>query len=113
MYKDLTPLINQHFDLDSTSGKYHIKQGQRFKSHFIDIKTRARYFVLSFLRGCERQNRRVTFDDICLEVIPLLKNGIIPENTLISDILEDIAIPNKETGEWRLKSKDAKLFDDF
>lgn len=110
---DLTPLINQHFDLDSTSGKYHIRQGQRFKSHFIDIKTRARYFVLSFLRGCERQNRRVTFDDICLEVIPLLKNGIIPENTLISDILEDIAIPNKETGEWRLKSKDAKLFDDF
>lgn len=113
MYKDLTPLINQHFDLDSTSGKYHIKQGQRFKSHFIDIKTRARYFVLSFLRGCERQNRRVTFDDICLEVIPLLKNGIMPEKALISDILEDIAIPNKQTGEWRLKSKEPKLFDDF
>ena len=112
VYSDLTPLINQHFDLDSTSGKYHIKQGQKFKSH-LDIKTRARYFVLSFLRGCERQNRRVTFDDICLEVIPLLKNGIIPENALISDILEDIAIPNKQTGEWRLKSKDAKLFDDF
>lgn len=111
MYNDLTPLINQHFDLDNTNGKYHIKQGQRFKSHFIDIKTRTRYFVLSFLRGCERQNRRVTFDDICLEVIPLLKNGITPENTLISDILEDIAIPNKQTGEWKLKTKEPKLFD--
>lgn len=111
MCDDLTPLINQNFDFDSASGKYHIKQGQRFKSHFIDIKTRTRYFVLSFLRGCERQNRRVTFDDICLEVIPLLKNGITPENTLISDILEDIAIPNKQTGEWKLKTKEPKLFD--
>ena len=111
MYNDLTPFINQNFDLDSASGKYHIKQGERFKSHLIDIKTRARYFVLSFLRGCERQNRRVTFDDICLEVIPLLKNGIMPQNTLISEILGEIAIPNKATGEWKLKPKEAKLFD--
>lgn len=112
MYNDLTPFINQNFDLDSASGKYHIKQGERFKSHLIDIKTRARYFVLSFLRGCERQNRRVTFDDICLEVIPLLKNGIMPQNTLISDILQEIAIPNAKTGEWKLKIKEPKLFDD-
>ena len=112
MYNDLTPFINQNFDLDSASGKYHIKQGERFKSHLIDIKTRARYFVLSFLRGCERQNRRVTFDDICLEVIPLLKNGIMPQNTLISDILQEIAIPNAKTGEWKLKTKEPKLFDD-
>ena len=112
MYNDLTPFINQNFDLDSASGKYHIKQGERFKSHLIDIKTRARYFVLSFLRGCERQNRRVTFDDICLEVIPLLKNGIMPQNTLISDILQEIAIPNDKTGEWKLKTKEPKLFDD-
>lgn len=112
MYNDLTPFINQNFDLDSASGKYHIKQGERFKSHLIDIKTRARYFVLSFLRGCERQNRRVTFDDICLEVIPLLKNGIMPQNTLISDILQEIAIPNTKTGEWKLKTKEPKLFDD-
>lgn len=111
MYNDLTPFINQNFDLDSASGKYHIKQGERFKSHLIDIKTRARYFVLSFLRGCERQNRRVTFDDICLEVIPLLKNGIMPQNTLISDILQEIAIPNAKTGEWKLKTKEPKLFD--
>lgn len=67
MYNDLTPLINENFDFDKTSGKYHIKKGEKFKSHFIDIKTRTRYFVLSFLRGCERQNRRVTLDDITLE----------------------------------------------
>lgn len=82
MYNDLTPLINENFDFDKTSGKYHIKKGEKFKSHFIDIKTRTRYFVLSFLRGCERQNRRVTLDDITLEVIPLLKNGITPEKKL-------------------------------
>lgn len=113
MYNDLTPLINENFDFDKTSGKYHIKKGEKFKSHFIDIKTRTRYFVLSFLRGCERQNRRVTLDDITLEVIPLLKNGITPEKKLISDILKEIAVPNKETGEWRLKPKEASLFDDL
>ncbi|TQR60504.1 DNA methyltransferase [Campylobacter troglodytis] len=111
MYNDLTPLINENFDLDKTSGKYHIKKGEKFKSHLIDIKTRTRYFVLSFLRGCERQNRRVTLDDITLEVIPLLKNGITPEKKLISDILKEIAVPNKETGEWRLKPKEPSLFD--
>lgn len=113
MYNDLTPLINENFDFDKTSGKYHIKKGEKFKSHFIDIKTRTRYFVLSFLRGCERQNRRVTLDDITLEVIPLLKNGITSEKKLISDILKEIAVPNKETGEWRLKPKEASLFDDL
>lgn len=112
MFKDLTAFINQNFDYDSSSGKYHIRQGQKFKSQ-IDIKVRAKYFILSFLRGAERRNEKSTFDDICLEVIPLLKNGITPDEEYIKDILEEVAIPNKTTGEWKLKTDDPKLFDDI
>lgn len=112
MFKDLTAFINQNFDYDSSSGKYHIRQGQKFKSQ-IDIKVRAKYFILSFLRGAERRNEKSTFDDICLEVIPLLKNGITPDKEYIKDILEEVAIPNKTTGEWKLKTSEPKLFDDI
>ncbi len=112
MFKDLTAFINQNFDYDNSSGKYHIRQGQKFKSK-IDIKVRAKYFILSFLRGAERRNEKSTFDDICLEVIPLLKNGITPDKKDIKDILEEVAIPNKATGEWELKTSDPKLFDDI
>ena len=112
MFKDLTAFINQNFDYDNSSGKYHIRQGQKFKSK-IDIKVRAKYFILSFLRGAERRNEKSTFDDICLEVIPLLKNGITPDKKDIKDILEEVAIPNKTTGEWKLKTSDPKLFDDI
>ena len=112
MFKDLTAFINQNFDYDNSSGKYHIRQGQKFKSK-IDIKVRAKYFILSFLRGAERRNEKSTFDDICLEVIPLLKNGITPDKKDIKDILEEVAIPNRTTGEWKLKTSDPKLFDDI
>ena len=112
MFKDLTAIINQNFDYDSASGKYHIRQGEKFKSQ-IDIKVRAKYFILSFLRGAERRNEKSDFDDICLEVIPLLKNGVTPEKKLIREILEEVAIPNKKTGAWRLKTSEPKLFDDI
>ena len=112
MFNDLTTFINQNFDYDNSSGKYHIRQGQKFKSQ-IDIKVRAKYFIISFLRGAERRNEKSTFDDICLEVIPLLKNGITPDKKDIKEILEEVAIPNKTTGEWKLKTSEPKLFDDI
>mgnify|MGYP003376773207 FL=1 len=82
-YADLTPLINANFDLDEKSGKYHIRRGQKFKSHTIPLELRTKYFLLSYLRGAKRQGKRAYFDDICLEIIPLLKNGVAPSNELI------------------------------
>lgn len=113
-YEDLTPIINANFDFDEKTGKYHIKKGEKFKSHKIDIKVRTRYFLLSYLRGCERQNKKAYFDDICLEIIPLLKNDITPDESLIKEVLEQIALPNVNTGEWKLKKLgiERKLFDE-
>lgn len=110
-YEDLTALINGNFDFDEKTQKYHIKKGQKFKSYKIDIKVRTRYFLLSYLRGCERQNKKAYFDDICLEIIPLLKNGVSPDENLIKEVLEQIALPNTKTGEWILKTKERTLFD--
>ena len=55
----------------------------------------------------ERQGKKAYFDDTCLEIIPLLKNGVSPSDELIKEVLEDIATPNYEIGEWRLKDKKA------
>ncbi|RAX54051.1 hypothetical protein CCY99_05050 [Helicobacter sp. 16-1353] len=109
MFENLTPIINQHFDYDETSKKYHIKKGEKFKNHTIDIRDRTKYFIISFLRSCERQRKKVSFDDICLEVIPLLKNGIIPSKDLIRDTLEEIA--SIDSGFYRLKGVERSLFD--
>ena len=114
-YADLTSLLNQYFELDTISGKYHIPKNTKFKSPKIPLEKRAKYFLISYLRGAERQGKKAYFDDICLEIIPLLKNGVSPSNELIREILEDIAMPNRITGEWRLKDKkgtQGSLFDD-
>lgn len=111
-YADLTPLINANFDLDETSGKYHIRKGQKFKSHTIPLELRTKYFLLSYLRGAKRQGKKAYFDDICLEIIPLLKNGVSPSKELVKEILESIAIPKQESGEWVLKGREIGLFDE-
>lgn len=43
----------------------------------------------------------------------LLKNGVQANNKLVREILSELAIENKETNEWRLKPKEASLFDNF
>lgn len=109
-YADLTPLINANFDLDTTSGKYHLKKGQKFKSNTIPLELRTKYFLLSYLREAKRQGKKAYFDDICLEIIPLLKNGVSPSKESIKEVLESIAIPVQNSGEWVLKGENVGLF---
>lgn len=108
-YVDLTPIINENFDYDEKSGKYHIKKGQKLKSHDIPLKKRAHYFILSYLRSAARQNKSVSFDDICLECIPMMKNGVTPSKDMIRDILEKVAI-KYEGDRWQLKGEKSGLF---
>lgn len=113
-FASLDPIIETNFDYDEESKKYHIKQGQKFKSHKIPLETRTRYFLISYLNKAKRQGKKATFDDICLEIIPLLKNGVSPSKESIYKILQQIAIGDKESGEWRLKEKgeERSLFDE-
>ncbi|MDO7252519.1 DNA methyltransferase [Helicobacter cappadocius] len=108
-FETLTPIINENYDYDKETQKYHIKKGSKFKSHNISIETRAKYFIVSFLKKAQRQNTKITFDDICLEVIPLLKNGVTPSKELIKDILEEVSILTQE-GNYVFKSASMSLF---
>jgi 16S rRNA G966 N2-methylase RsmD len=100
-YQDLTPLLRQKFDYDELQQKYFIKKNTKFKTH-VDVRLRVRYYLLSYLRQMEHRQVHPTFDDIVLSIMPLLKNGITPENQTILGVLEVLA--EKDTlGRWRLK----------
>jgi len=100
-YNDLTPILLEHFDYDKETEKYNIKKNTGFKT-YIDVKLRIKYYVISYLRRQERENRNPTFNDIVLHIMPLLKNGVTPEHQTILSVLEDIC---ERVGAdlWRLK----------
>jgi len=109
-YSDLTPILLQHFDYNENTEQFTLKKNTKFKTH-IDVKLRIKYYLISYLRRMERENKHSHFDEVVLAILPLLKNGITPENQTILNVLEDIA---ERTGDdsWRLKRDGQKrLFD--
>ena len=105
--------VNQNFEYNMQDKKYRIKSGTKFKGSSVPLEDRTRYFIVSYLGRCEIEGRKAIFDDICLEVLPLLKNGVTPDDVFIREILEEVAILNKKTGGWKLKTSEPKLFDDI
>ena len=107
-YSDLTPLLMNNFYYDEENDSFFIKKNTKFTTH-IDINLRIRYYLISLLRRKEREGQNVTFDEICLEIIPLLKNGTTPENQTILKVLEDIG---QRCGDnyWILKKQENDLF---
>ena len=112
-FENVLLLINERFDYDSTTQLYHIRDAASILNYGIPIEDRARYYILGELKKAERENRGVNFDSLCLNILPLLKNGVQANNKLLREILSELAIENKDTGERKLKSKEMKLFDDF
>jgi hypothetical protein len=52
----------------------------------------------------ELEHKPAHFDDIILNIMPRLKNGITPENQTILNVLEDIATCVDEDS-WKLKTQ--------
>lgn len=106
-YSDLTPLLMGSFDYDEEADKFTIKKGSKFKAH-IDVRLRIRYYLLSYLTRKGREGHDPNFDEIVLAVLPLLKNGITPENQTILSVLGDIA---QHIGNdcWKLKKDEGQL----
>ena len=105
-YSDLTPILLGNFDYDEKNELFTIKKDTKFKSH-IDVKLRIKYYLISYLRRMERENKISTFDEIVFSILPLLKNGTTPEHQTVLTVLEDIA---ERVGQdnWKLK-KDGQL----
>lgn len=100
-YSDLTDVLTQNFDYNEETERYTLHEKNKFKTH-IDVKLRIRYYLLSYLRRMERQNYNPTFDEIVLDILPLLRNGVTPEHQTILSVLKDIG---EHVGDdrWRLK----------
>lgn len=106
-YSDLTPVLRNYFDYDNTTQRYHIRKNKPFTTH-IDVNVRIKYFLWSFLVRMEKENKKVNFDEIIMNIMPLLKNGTTPENQTVLKVLEDIG---QRCGDdsWTLKKKDPQL----
>lgn len=107
-YTDLTPLLIENYDYDDKSQKFKLKKDTKFRTH-IDVRLRIKYFLTSYLRRKEREGVSPHFDDIILYIMPLLKNGVTPENQTILSVLSDIAERVNEDC-WTLKKDLLELF---
>jgi DNA modification methylase len=109
-YTDLTPILLCSFDYNEETELFTIQKNSKFMTH-IDVRLRIRYYLLSYLRRLERENKTATFEEIVFNILPLLKNGSTPEKQTISSVLEDIAVRVGEES-WSLKrSPQTVLFD--
>jgi hypothetical protein len=97
------------FDYDPQNETYRIKKNTKFQT-YVDVRLRVKYYLISFLRRMERENKTPSFNDIVLAIMPLLKNGVTPEHQTILGVLEDIAVRSGDDG-WRLRPVQATLFD--
>ena len=96
----------ESFDYDDKTQLFSIKKDAKFKTH-VDLRLRVRYYLISYLRRMATQKKAVSFDEIVLYVLPLLKNGITPEHQTILNVLEDIAERAGED-EWELREGKVK-----
>ncbi|MDR1924991.1 MAG: type I restriction enzyme HsdR N-terminal domain-containing protein [Planctomycetaceae bacterium] len=99
-YSDLTPILTSKFHYDEETEIFSLPKGKRFQT-YIDVKLRVKYYLTSYLRRMERENKEAHFDEIVQSILPLLKNGNTPEDQTILSVLEDIA---ERVGDdcWRL-----------
>jgi hypothetical protein len=100
-YSDLTPLLMDNFDYDEKTELFSIKKNKQFKTH-VRLDLRINYYLKSYFVRTEK----ASFDDIVQHIMPLLKNGITPENQTILNVLEVIAEKEVKTNMWKLKPKD-------
>ena len=106
-HQDLTPYLRNNFDYDASTNQYSLRENATFKSQ-IPIDKKIKYFLLSYLRRNNRDEIYPNFDDIVLDIIPLLKNGKTPEKQTIRNVLEEIADHQDYQKGWKLKEIDKK-----
>ncbi|MBM2815961.1 MAG: methylase [Ignavibacteria bacterium] len=105
-YTDLTPFLLQNFDYNEKKELFTIKPNTKFKTN-LDVRLRIRYYLISYLIRMEREGKAAHFDELILHILPLLKNGLTPENQTILKVLEHIADKVGQDS-WVLKKEGQK-----
>ncbi|MDR0704389.1 MAG: type I restriction enzyme HsdR N-terminal domain-containing protein [Planctomycetaceae bacterium] len=107
-YSDLTSILMDRFHYDENTEIFSIPKGKKFQTQ-IDVDLRIKYYLISYLRRMDRENKPAPFDEIVQSILPLLKNGVTPERQTILSVLEDIA--EHIGGDcWKLKQTGQKEF---
>jgi len=109
-YNDLSEFIGSFYDFESDTHKYQLRKTTKFRAK-IPVEVRIKYYLISLMRQLDRDETYPHFDEIILEIMPLLQNGKTPSNQTILSVLEEIA---ERIGEdqWKLKtSGQGQLFD--
>ena len=108
-YADLTPLLMSSFEFDAKTETFNLHKNNQFKSH-IPLELRVRYFVVSYLKRLVHRHEYPTFEEVILNIMPLLKNGITPEHQTILSVLEKVA-EREGADRWRyVESPQQTLF---
>jgi DNA modification methylase len=106
-FTDINPFLKDNFDYDTNTQKFMLRKNTKFKSH-IPLESRIKYYMLAYLGRMELvENKYPTFDEIVLHIMPLLKNGVTPDEQTILNVLENEA-SRDEKGCWRLKTQGQK-----
>ncbi|MCX6258572.1 MAG: DNA methyltransferase [Bacteroidia bacterium] len=106
-YSDLTSILMSEFDYNTETEQFMIRKNMKFKTS-IDLNLRVKYYLMSYLRRQEIENKTPTFDEIVLNILPLLRNGTTPEHQTILNVLEAIG-EHIGKDRWKLKSEEAQL----
>jgi len=88
--EDIRELLKEAFDFDKEEGIWQIRVKANIGSH-IPVESRIKFYLLSCLNRAKLENRKLTIDDIVMEVIPYLRNGITPSNQDIITELRKVA----------------------
>ena len=110
-YDDLSPLLDSYFDLDPVTQKYQMPANKQFKSA-IPLELRLRYFLLSYLTRKRQAGVDPDFSEIVQDIMPMLKNGLTPEEQTILNVLKDLA-REMPSGRWRLRDTGQQRMDGF
>jgi hypothetical protein len=96
---DLTPLLEEAFEFDRASGRWHLKEGADLVGK-LPKRDLVRYHVLRFLERREREGRPATEADVEERIHAVLLNGrSVPANTVRS-ILDEVAY-SSDSHLWR------------
>jgi hypothetical protein len=106
---DVTPILTQEFSYDAENKCWHVKPGRKLGCH-IPLNDRIRFYVTDFLNHAVRIGKRATIDDIVLNVLPKLKNGVQPQKQRIIEEIRKIASP-VEGKFWMLRDEPQHVFD--
>jgi hypothetical protein len=109
-YADISPFLMANFDFHEDTETYHLRKNTKFRSQ-LPVELRIKYYLVSMMRRLAHQNEFPSFDDIILDLMPLLKNGITPDDQTILSVLESVA--ERDTGDrWKLReSGQGELFE--